>query len=309
MIHLVQSSQDSRAKFSAYWNKNYQFLTRNPKLFLMRKVARLEAVRSWINYFSKGPDKSYEIGRENPSVFKNIDVDLIVSSLKTDSYYPGLNLPQDVLQNLLEFANSTTCYGSRDIGICFFHREKEYVEALREEQFTIASYLNSTEACPALQKLETDSGLLAIAAQFLEADPIHVASELLWSFPVSATLLQQLEAAQVFHYDMDDYRFIKFFFYLTDVDPSSGPHVCIRGSHKNKKFSHQLLGVRCASKDDREIVEYYGPENVVMICGQAGFGFVEDSFCFHKGTPPREKARLLLQIEFATNDYGDLRNF
>jgi len=143
----------------------------------------------------------------------------------------------------------------------------------------------------------------------LGTDPVHIGSELLWSFPLSATPLQRLEAAQVFHYDLDDYRFIKFFFYLTDVDLSSGPHVCIRGSHKNKKFSHQLLGVRSAGKEDKEIVDYYGAENVLTVCGQAGFGFVEDASCFHKATPPDGKDRLLLQIEYAINDYGDLRSF
>ena len=151
------------------------------------------------------------------------------------------------------------------------------------------------------------SGLLAIAAKFLGTPPVHVASELWWSFPVTATLSEQLQAAQVFHYDLDDYRFIKFFFYLTDVDLSSGPHVLLRGSHKNKKLSHQLLGVRCASKGDREIVECYGADNLIAICGSAGLGFAEDSTCFHKGTLPTEKERLLLQIEYAINNYEDIR--
>jgi hypothetical protein len=119
--------------------------------------------------------------------------------------------------------------------------------------------------------------------------------------------MEQLKAAQVFHYDLDDYRFIKFFFYLTDVDLYSGPHVLIRGSHKNKKLSHQLLGVRCASKPDEDIVGCYGAENLVTICGPAGLGFAEDATCFHKGTLPTQKERLLLQIEFAINNYGDIR--
>ncbi len=75
-----------------------------------------------------------------------------------------------------------------------------------------------------------------------------MATELWWSFPTAATPLEKLKAAQVFHYDMDDYRFIKFFFYLTDVDLASGLYVCIRGNHINKKFCHQILGVRRASK-------------------------------------------------------------
>ena len=119
--------------------------------------------------------------------------------------------------------------------------------------------------------------------------------------------MEKLKAAQVFHYDLDDYRFIKFFFYLTDVDLSSGPHLLLKGSHKNKKLSHQLLGVRCASKPDQEIVETYGAENLVTVTGPAGLGFAEDATCFHKGTLPTHKERLLLQIEYAINNYGDIR--
>jgi len=275
----------------------------------MRKVARFESVRNWNSHMYREVKEAYKVSRENPSIFKNINIDIVVSSLIANSYYLGINLPQNILQEVVDFANVMTCYGNRDPKLGFYYCDKERVETLSNKQFNIGSYLNNIKMCPAVKKLERDPGLLAIAAKFLGTDPVHIGSELFWSFPVLATPLDRLDAAQVYHYDMDDYRFIKFFFYLTDVDLSSGPHICIRGSHKNKKFSHQLLGLRCASKGDKEIVDYYGAENVVTICGQAGFGFVEDAYCFHKGTPPRDKDRLILQIEYAINNYGDLRSF
>lgn len=116
-----------------------------------------------------------------------------------------------------------------------------------------------------------------------------MATELWWSFPIVATPLKQLKAPQVFHYDMDDYRFIKFFFYLTDVDILNGSHICIRGSNINKKFYNQLLGVRCASKKDSETVNYYGSENIVTICDAASLSFAEDTYCFHKCRPQKRK--------------------
>ena len=45
---------------------------------------------------------------------------------------------------------------------------------------------------------------------------------------------------------------------------------------------------------------YYEKEKSI----KAGFGFIEDPLCFHKGLTPTERDRLLLQIEFATTDYG-----
>jgi hypothetical protein len=271
----------------------------------MRKVARFEFARNWISSFYRRKDKSFEIG-ENPSVFEDLKVNETVASLEKNSYCLGLNLPKDVVKELLDYAKSTVCYADRDPELGFLYSEKEQVEAKLGKQLRLGSYFNAKD-CPAVKKLERDPGLLAIAAKFLGAPPVHMATEIWWSFPVTATPIEQLKAAQVFHYDLDDYRFIKFFFYLTDVDLSSGPHILIRGSHRNKKFLHQLLGVRCASKDDKEIVDAYGAENLVTICGSAGLGFVEDSMCFHKGTVPTERERLLLQIEYALNDYGQIR--
>lgn len=68
-----------------------------------------------------------------------------------------------------------------------------------------------------------------------------------------------------------------------------------------KKLAHILSFFR--RRSDQGIVEDYGAENVVPICGPAGFGFVEDTFCFHKATPPTRRDRLMLQIQFALNDY------
>lgn len=303
----AQPSQSLWSKLSNYFSKSFYCLTRNPRLFIMRKMARIEFIRDSISYLYKLCSRCNEVAQETPSVFQYINADAVALALKTDSYYAGINLSQDVIQEIRKFAESATCYVNRDPQIPFYFREKQQAEAKLSKPIRLGSYFHAP-TCPAIQKLERDPRLLAIAAKFLGTTPVHVATELWWSFPVAGTPHEQLKAAQVFHYDLDDYRFIKFFFYLTDVDLGSGPHILLRGSHKNKKLSHQLLGVRCASKDDKEIVECYGAENLVTICGPAGLGFVEDSTCFHKGTLPTEKERLLLQIEYAITNYGDIRD-
>lgn len=308
MTALTQSPQNFFAKIIAYCHSSYRSMVSNPQLFVMRKLARFELIRNWISYGYRFFNKSNKVSSNRLSVFKDIDVDQINLSLKNDGYALDINLPDVIVQEILEFAYSETCYANRNQAVGFYYHEKEKVEASLGNKFRLGSYFEA-DHCQAIKNLESDPELLAIAAKFLGAIPIHMATELWWSFPTAATPLEQLQAAQVFHYDMDDYRFIKFFFYLTDVDLGSGPHVCIRGSHINKKFYHQLIGLRCASEDDTKIVNYYGSENVVTICGSAGLGFAEDTYCFHKGSPPSNRERLLLQIEFAINDYGKIRDF
>jgi hypothetical protein len=305
MTALTQASQNVWGKLFDYCQKSYQCLTYNPKLFLMRKLARIEVIRNWMSSFYKFLHPSYEMSQKTPSILDNINVDALVSGIRTDSYAPGINLPQAVVQEILDYAQSAPCYADRNSAERFHYRDKEQAETSLGRKIRLGSYF-MPGMCSG-QEARKRSNILAIAAKYLGAPPLHIASELWWSFPVEGTPMEQLKAAQVFHYDLDDYRFIKFFFYLTDVDLSSGPHTLIRGTHKNKKLSHQLLGVRCASKADEDIVNCYGAENLVTICGSAGLGFAEDATCFHKGTLPTQKERLLLQIEFAINNYGDIR--
>ena len=104
----------------------------------------------------------------------------------------------------------------------------------------------------------------------------------------------------LYHYDLDDYRALKFFFYLTDVDSLTGSHRCVAGSHHRRKLSHYFL----RGQTDQEIAEYYGADSMTEICGAAGYGFAEDPFCFHRGSPPVKAPRLMIQLEFAINDYG-----
>lgn len=306
MTALVQTSQNRWGKLFDYCKKSYQSLIYNPQLFVMRKIARLEFIRNWVSYLYKFHRNADDLSQKTSSVFPNIDVNAAVEAINHQSYVPGLNLPQDVVQEILDYAHSAPCYAERNSEVSFYYRDKEKAEASLGKPVRIGSYFNA-EGCAAARRLETDPAILAISAKYLGAPPVHIASELWWSFPVEGTSMEQLKAAQVFHYDLDDYRFIKFFFYLTDVDLNSGPHILIKGSHKNKKLFHQILGVRCASKPDEEIVNCYGAENLIAITGPAGLGFAEDATCFHKGMIPTQGKRLLLQIEFAINHYGDIR--
>ncbi|MEQ9370528.1 MAG: hypothetical protein RIG63_16120 [Coleofasciculus chthonoplastes F3-SA18-01] len=235
------------------------------------------------------------------SLFKNIDIDNVIDTLKKDGISSGIILPEDVVQDILDFAFSTRCYGNGQPSLGFYVHEKEQVQAKHKNPLLTAVYFNAALNCPAISRIERDPYLLEIAKKYLGKNPIHLGNRLWWSFVTEATESDRSQAAQMFHYDLDDYRFLKFFFYLTDVDLANGPHVCVRGTHERKKFLHWLLLKRYP---DKEIISSYGSESIVTLCGNAGFGFAEDTLCFHKGYPPTIKDRLILQIQFALNDYG-----
>jgi hypothetical protein len=154
---------------------------------------------------------------------------------------------------------------------------------------------------PVFQSISTDPLLYAIAARYLNCKPL-LYSALMWVSPISSG--QNLsEAAQMFHFDFDGTKFLKFFFYLNDVGEHDGPHVMIPGSHWPDKLGRNLRAYD-GRFTDAEIYSLY-PEAARTIAGKCGTIFAEDTSCWHKGEPPTGKERWLLQICYSSFLNGD----
>lgn len=293
--------RNSWLKLSANIPRYFRDLRRNPQKFFVFIFGRFIIVRKLFVLF-----QSREVSclPQISSIFPKVNTDKAVKSLQKDGYYLGLKLSPSVFQKILNFAYSAEMKTTSTPEIRFTYAEKNKAEIKYQQDIIMANYVDSSSRCDAIKQLETDPKLLEIAAKYLGSNPIHIRTILGWCFPASRENYQKLGKFGVpinfFHCDLDDYRTIKFFFYFTDVDESSGAHICMRGSHHKRNFRHYFY----RSHSDRSIIDYYGAENVVPICGEAGFGFAEDPFCFHRGTPPIARPRLMLQMLFALHDYG-----
>jgi Phytanoyl-CoA dioxygenase (PhyH) len=149
-----------------------------------------------------------------------------------------------------------------------------------------------------VQQLLMDSGLHRVAQEFLRCAPILDLAAMWWSRPFRG--IASSEAAQLYHFDMDRIKFIKFFFYLTDVTPESGPHCYVRGSSKRKPAAI----LRDGRISDEEIRRHYPPEELVEICGERGSIIAVDTRGWHKGKALADGERLLLQLEFTNSMFG-----
>jgi hypothetical protein len=136
------------------------------------------------------------------------------------------------------------------------------------------------------------SDVKRIADAYLGADA-YLMGSLIWvTFPNEKS---EYNPEFGFHYDMDDYRFLKLFVYLSDVDSDCGPHQIIYGSHRGRpifRFFNRRLTFDEASA--------FG-ESVKTMTGKAGEGFFEDTLCYHRGVNPK-KPRLILQIQFSLSN-------
>ena len=120
-----------------------------------------------------------------------------------------------------------------------------------------------------------------------------------WSYPTPVGPQQ----AENFHRDVDDWRFIKLFVYLTDVDLESGPHVYVRSSAGHKR----LNAIR--RYEDGQVVQAFGEEALAVQTAKSGSAFLENTFGLHKGTPVQRGTRLIFQAVYSLNQipYGPAR--
>jgi hypothetical protein len=142
---------------------------------------------------------------------------------------------------------------------------------------------------PGLLALANRPDILATVAEFLGCMPTLSYAAAWWSYttPLGA------QQAEFFHRDVDDWRFIKLFVYLTDVGEESGPHVYVAGS----SISPRLARIRRFTDD--EVTTEFGRDSVLTMKGMAGDAFLEDTFGIHKGQPVARGNRLIFQAVYS----------
>jgi hypothetical protein len=257
----------------------------------MRSVGRLSLTRRIFT-----PARSAYITPDRSEIFEGIDVGRSLESLREYGFASNINLPRYYVEEIYKTALNESVLIDGNISKCIKYHELVRLMDKTNVDVTQANYFNIYEKCPQIRNIARDPLINRIAKEYIGNSARHLGTSLWWSFPRSRDELKMSKAAQLFHYDLDDFRFIKFFFYITDVGPDDGPHVLVSGSHAKKPFKF-ILNLR--RYKDEEIIKYYGEECIINITGTAGTGFVEDTFSIHKGEGPKSRARLILQLYFA----------
>jgi hypothetical protein len=152
-------------------------------------------------------------------------------------------------------------------------------------------------SCEAAQRLLADESFVRLAEEYLGTTPIQDLVAMWWSSAVPGGASSA--AAQLFHVDMDRLRFLKVFVYLSDVDERHGPHVFVRGSHRD--LPRRLRADRRFS--DAEVEEAL-PDRATTVSGPVGTIFVADTSGLHKGLPPEVGSRLVFQMQFSSSLFG-----
>lgn len=228
----------------------------------------------------------------------------ITDEIEENGYYIfDQKLSNDSINGLVKFAKETpVSYLQFNEKMITYSKEKVIFDPENKNSPRFQFYIDELMKDKEIQSLVFDQSLLAVANSYLKTKPILDIVTMWWSLPFSAKASDR--AAQKYHFDMDRFKFIKFFFYLTDVDESNGPHCYVKKSHKNIPSS--LLFDRRI--EDEEIRANYPSEDIVEIKGIKGSIIAVDTRGFHKGKILTEGKRLLFQLQFSNSLYGAAYN-
>lgn len=224
-------------------------------------------------YQKRKPTASLPVDRYD--LFPNKEVQPVVDSLKVEGYADGWKIPESFVNRIVEYAEATK----------------------------YRKYWNPHRECEAIDQIARNEKLVEIARQYLGAEPILWLTLLKWSFgPDSAGAQQGLRSSPgepmqyddgAFHYDTLDFRSLTIFIYLTDVDPSCGPHVLIENTHRTKSVGEIFKIIL----SDEAAQEKFGADRIKMILGPKGTVLFEETSAFHKASRCQTK-RLMLSIDY-----------
>ena len=293
------SESSLNLKIIHYWHSLKRYLFNHQRL-TMYTLGRFQIVRQLALLLSK------QASLPEPAtgtVLAEISTETVVSGLDTNGYYAGLQLPTEIVEKILRFAEANSFYDDQNPEKFYTYQDFQQQEVRDRHKVLIGRYTNTAQDCPAITALQRDPQLVAIATKYLGREPGHSDHRLWWSLANSVTDEHaRVRSGQEFHYDLDDYRTISFFFYLKDVDTLGGPLMFIQGSHKKKKLKYLLSMFKARPESD--LLKFYRPDDFREMRGPAGFGFAVDLFGYHRGKPPEKSDRLALQIRFALNNYN-----
>lgn len=194
----------------------------------------------------------------------------ILSKIESDGYAVVENfISQEKVDAIVNFTKTIKGYQFHIPGRAFNTTPEFYTKDLN---WNVCSYkMNHILTNPTILNLLTRRDVVSLTQDYLGSMPVIGSTGLWWSKYTSEEF-----HTQKIHRDLDDFKFLAFFIYLSDVNDDNGPHVYYKNTHKG-------------SEDLSE---------KVTIKGKAGTAIFGDTYALHNGQPLNSGDRLLFMTRY-----------
>jgi len=247
----------------------------------------------------------------NESDFKTIfnqeyNFNKINDKINKDGYYVfEEKLNTHLVNSLMQFSLNTKCtFYDMDKKKHFDYFDKKMTDHIATKYDYDENVLYNNKI---IKTLLLDKVFLKIANNFFGTKPLYSEINMWWSPAVKKKINLETElanqSAQLYHFDLDRIKWLKFFIYLTDTFEDDGPHEYVQGTHKIFSKDSEITKLGYQRIDSSLITKHY-PTKLKKITGKAGTVFVGDTSAIHRGNPPLANDRLVLVIEYANSLYG-----
>jgi hypothetical protein len=257
------------------------------------RITSRSSVWRKINLFFLKKFRKVEKIQDYPALI-DIDPQIHLNNIIKNGYSPGITIPDSLLKELIAFSNEAQfrIHMNPDN---LMQIKFDSPEATREEgnHFACLNAHLYNEAC---KKVAYDKNVLSVVRGYFGMEPVVSSSALLWTYPIHANGKCLGDNEWGFHYDLDDYKFLKIFIYLNNVDIDAGPHVLVEKTHLKKSFYEKLH----RRLSDAEVKERF-PNQIRIIEGKAGSAFFADTYNIHKGLEPKKKRCIYAVTYSVTN--------
>lgn len=147
---------------------------------------------------------------------------------------------------------------------------------------------------PEVLQVSNNPDTLALVEKYLGGKPIQTQANCWWSIHFSES-----EPTWLFHRDGTYEKFIKCFIYLNDITMENGPHVYVPESINNMILPEKYRPSKRVSDDF--IKEHY--LEIKYLTGEKGTTMLVDTRGWHKGLPVEKGHRILIQLEWTTEEF------
>ncbi len=203
-------------------------------------------------------------------------------------FLPGLNLTKHELSLVFQHLAGKPVVDQYDGKTQFL------VEQAIPPPFTKLSYGTADVlTCTPLLKLANDPLILDAVAQSLGARPTIATFQAWWTLGENNATGAHVHYDDVYHRDVDDWRFVKLFVYLTDTTIRSGAHNFVRKSHRSPALT------RRGPITDAAVAQAFPADDVVTIEGKAGTVFLENTWGIHRPLLATEGRRLIFSVLYS----------
>jgi Phytanoyl-CoA dioxygenase (PhyH) len=219
-------------------------------------------------------------------------------------------LPAQTIEDIRRYLDAEPVHKGPHV-FAFDGRAKSLEEARRE--YSMVGYRSDqVMRAPHVVDIFNDPRLIDLIEEYLGCVPTLYSLNGWWSFPANQP---ELIYSQYFHRDIDDWRFVTLFLYLSDVDETTGPHQVVTGSHTLEGMNTLLKKAEAAGREPGEFnaaasfansmgeqfsheCERLFSDEIFNATGPAGTMYLVNTTALHRGLVPVASPRLVLWARY-----------